>query len=128
MADIVSIMTKDPTGQELVEFAKATGERLVRDQLTRAQIRNIFTEVRRIEALWESDPGNAMRRLNMLKPKLSYSTVRAEPVAYLADVLTKAIVEVNNTQDETERANRFHRFMDLFEAILAYHRAFGGRN
>ncbi len=128
MPDVTSIMTADPTGQGLVEFARETANRLVHDNLTRAQIRNIFTEVRRIEALWDSDPSTALRRLNMLRPKLSYQTARAEPVGYLADVLSKAIEEVNKPQDTETRNKLFHRFMDLFEAILAYHRALGGRN
>jgi CRISPR-associated protein Csm2 len=64
----------------------------------------------------------------MLKPKLHYQTARSESVRHLKDVLCAAIDEVNNASDETERNLRFHRFMDLFEAILAFHRSEGGRN
>jgi CRISPR-associated protein Csm2 len=128
MADISIVMTADPTGAELVTFARSTAEQLVKNQLTRAQIRNIFTEVRKIEALWQNDPGTAMRRLNMLRPKLAYAAARSESVTHLRDVLSKAIEEVNAAPDEKERNRRFRRFMELFEAILAYHRTLGGRN
>ena len=127
MKEITNIMTADTSGQELVSFADQTAERLVKDRLTRSQIRNIFTEVRRIEALWEMDQDYALRRLNMLKPKMDYQTARSNTVSYLRDVLSQAIDEVQNATIE-QRTERFERFMDLFEAILAYHRARGGRN
>jgi len=129
-----SIFSNDPTGAELVRFAEQTADRLVHNGLTRAQIRNIFTEVRKIETMWdasqtdESGQVDALRRLNMLKPKLDYQTARAEQVRLLRDVLTQAIDEVNRAGDPKERNRRFQRFMDLFEAILAYHRSKGGKN
>jgi CRISPR-associated protein Csm2 len=121
-------MTQDASGKELVAFAQQTANQLVRENLTRAQIRGIFTEVRKIEALWSARPTEALRRLNMLKPKLDYQTARIAAVKTLKDVLSQAIDEVNKAGDETERSRRFQVFMDLFEAILAYHRALGGRN
>jgi len=125
---IETIMVRDQSGSELVTFAEQTAKTLVRNNLTRAQIRNIFTEVRKIEASWSAHPVEALRRLNMLKPKLDYQAARAKPVELLRDVLTQAIDQVNNARETTERDRRFRIFMDLFEAILAYHRAEGGRN
>jgi len=129
MADISTIMTNDPTGAEMVTFARQTAKTLVGNNLTRSQIRGIFTEVRKIDTMWEGPRQvEAMRRLNMLKPKLDYQTARSESVKVLRDVLSAAIDEVNKAPETNERSTRFHRFMDLFEAILAYHRAEGGRN
>jgi CRISPR-associated protein Csm2 len=125
---VETIMRGDGTGDELVTFAKQTAQTLVGNNLTRSQIRNIFTEVRKIEASWDAHPTEAMRRLNMLKPKLAYQTERTKPVKVLQEVLTQAIIQVNNAENETERNRRFRIFMDLFEAILAYHRAEGGHN
>ncbi len=127
MTDVQSIMRGDPDGSELVLFARQTADKLVHRNLSRAQIRNIFTEVRKIEAMWGNRPADAMRRLNMLKPKLDYTAERSKEVQELKDVLNKAIDEVNAVTGD-ERDKRFKRFMDLFEAILAYHRALGGRN
>jgi CRISPR/Cas system CSM-associated protein Csm2 small subunit len=42
--------------------------------------------------------------------------------------MSEAIDMVNQVPAGEERDQRFVRFMDLFEAILAYHRALGGRN
>jgi len=62
----------------------------------------------------------------LLKPKLAYAAARAardneRGAQELKDVLTWAIDEVG--ADET----KFARFVDFFEAILAYHQAAGGR-
>jgi len=125
---VTSIMTSDKSGQELVTFAQQTASQLVRDNLNRAQIRTIFTEVRKIEALWDTNPAVALRRLNMLKPKLDYQTARMPAVKALKEVLTPAIEEVNKAGDDTERNRRFRVFMDMFEAILAYHRVLSERH
>ncbi|GAB4396844.1 MAG: type III-A CRISPR-associated protein Csm2 [Anaerolineales bacterium] len=138
MSNVQIIMTKDPTGEELVKFAKITAQQLIKDQLTRGQVRNIFTEVRKIEALWdaegvkkpeERDYNKALRRLVMLKPKMDYQTSRIPQVQRLKEVLTEGIDSVVAVKNDTEKLNeRFKYFMNLFEAILAYHRAEGGRN
>ena len=127
--DVSKIMVNDESGAELVEFARQTAQTLVKNNLTRSQIRGIFTEVRKIDTMWEGPrQGEALRRLNMLKPKLDYQTSRSDSVRVLRDVLSSAIDEVNKAGNEKDRSVRFHRFMELFEAILAYHRAEGGRN
>jgi len=137
MSNIQTIMTNDPTGEQLVAFAQTTAEQLVKNQLTRGQVRNIFTEVRKIEALWDAegvkqpdkrDYDKALRRLVMLKPKMDYQTARIPQVELLKKVLSDAIDEVVKGGANEEKTERFKRFMNLFEAILAYHRAKGGRN
>jgi len=125
---VTTLMTTDIKGDELVTFAQQTASTLVGNNLTRSQIRGIFTEVRKIEAMWDGHAREAMRRLNMLKPKLDYQTARSPSVKVLRDVLIQAIDEVNKAKDDKDRDDRFRVFMDLFEAILAYHRSLGGRN
>lgn len=125
---IATLMTTDINGDELVKFAQQTASTLVGNKLSTSQIRGIFTEVRKIEGLWDSRPTEAIRRLNMLKPKLDYQTARSSSVKVLRDVLTEAVDEVNKAKNDEDRIRRFRVFMDLFEAILAYHRSQGGRN
>jgi len=124
---IATLMTTDINGDELVKFAQQTASTLVGNKLSTSQIRGIFTEVRKIEGLWDSRPTEAIRRLNMLKPKLDYQTARSSSVKVLRDVLTEAVDEVNKAKNDEDRNRRFRVFMDLFEAILAYHRSQGGR-
>jgi len=120
-----TIMTTDESGSKLVEFAQQVAGQLVRNNLARAQIRNIFTEVRQIETMWSKNSTDALRRLMMLKPKLAYQTARTNSMEQLSKVLTEAIDEVEKSPQQNDA---FKRFVDLFEAILAYHRALGGRN
>ncbi len=122
---VQSLMSADESGAELVTFAQQTAGTLVTQNLTRSQIRTIFTEVRQIEATW-GKPGT-VRRLSMLKPKLAYQAARSNSVNHLRDVLSDAIDEVIKAPADKQK-ERFDRFVELFEAILAYHRAKGGRN
>jgi len=59
---------------------------------------------------------------------MDYQTARIPQVRQLKDVLSEAIDYVANGKTPEEQTERFKRFMNLFEAILAYHRAKGGRN
>ena len=103
-------------GKALVEVAEQVGSRLQRDQLTTSQIRNVFGTVKMMEMR-----GFEPHEFVLLKPKLAYAAARHRSVASLKTVLSRAIDEVGN--DET----KFDRFVDFFEAILAYHKAAGGR-
>ena len=113
----------------LVEAAKRSGRELADKRLTKAQIRTIFGTVREIEATWQSaaDSPLAMRRLLLLKPKLAYQAARTRQVKPLGEVLEDGIDAVADTNDSEEQLVRFGRFVDLFEAILAYHTEAGGR-
>ena len=118
--------------ESLVTWADSIGRGLhTNERLTTSQVRGLFGEVRQIEADvrmgTEKLPDNAYRRFFLLKPKLAYQAQRerearkGEGVARLEQILSPAIDMVG------EDANRFRYFVDFFEAILAYHKAAGGR-
>jgi len=123
----------DPEGtQVLVHAADELGRSLQSSGLATNQIRALFGEVRRIEGEWkiEGRRDQALRRLILLKPKMAYRARReGRAVAALVRVLDPAldlVVEApgvgrNNTDEN------FQRFVDFFTAILAYHKAHGGR-
>jgi CRISPR-associated protein Csm2 len=105
-------------GKLLVEEAETLGPRLYQSRLTTSQIRNIYGTVKQMEMR-----GFEANEFVLLKPKLAYAAARADTsgARELKDVLTWAIDEVGD--DET----KFARFVDFFEAILAYHKAAGGK-
>ncbi len=110
----------------LVAKAEEIGTALQGAELKSAQIRNIFGTVRQIQAAWPPEPDEqqtaaAYRQLQLLKPKLAYQAARNPSVKGLADILTPVIDEVGMDRE------RFQRFVDFFEAILAYHVAAGGK-
>ncbi len=127
--DLKKIMTEESAEavRLLIQKADELGRELS-SKLTTSQIRNIFGEVRSIEqevGLEEKTlPLNVQRRLLMLKPKMAYQVGRFSnnvELKALVDTLSRAIDLIEND------VRRFHTFVDLFEAILAYHRRYGGK-
>jgi CRISPR-associated protein Csm2 len=122
---VITIITQDEP-QLLVEEAEQAGKKLSDKRLTKSQIRNIFGTVRQIQSNWPPSIGPEdqkvrVRELLLLKPKLAYQAAREPTVRPLADVLDVAISQVQGQRV------RFQRFVELFEAILAYHTKYGGK-
>ena len=116
----------------LVQKAQIIGKELNQQKLTTSQIRNFFTEVRSIQNRWDLNEEAEYRQTVLLKPKLAYAAKRAKEVGKktdavetLAEVLTLCIDQI--PQAATDKKDRFDRFVDFFEAILAYHKQNGGR-
>jgi len=105
-------------GKALVSSAEKLGPHLKNGGLTTSQIRNIYGMVKKME-MQEFNP----HEFYLLKPKLAYAAkrARARGADQLSQVLSWAIDEVGT--DEV----KFQRFVDFFEAILAYHVAAGGK-
>jgi CRISPR-associated protein Csm2 len=119
--------------QLLNSTAEAIGREIAR-QVATSQIRNIFSEVRTIEqSIWglaedQPLPRDVLRDLLMLRPKLAYQFGRSSghqeqkvAMGVLTTVLSESIALVGDNQ------RAFRNFVDFFEAILAYHRRYGGR-
>lgn len=134
---IIHTIITDPNGtQKLVERAEQLGRDLAKE-LTTSKIRALFGEVRQIQAQWsiESQRGQARRRLTLLKPKMSYR-VGKEPrnsksrdsVEMLVKELEAALNVVIAEPDLTKQSEYFRHFVEYFEAILAYHKAHGGKD
>ncbi len=128
-AELRTIVT-DPNGAEtLVRWADSLGKYLKDAELTTSQIRALFGEVRQIQAEWsiEGRRDHARRRLILLKPKMAYRArkERGKAVEELVSVLRPALDLVTQASGNKQDEN-FQRFVEFFEAILAYHKAYGG--
>lgn len=133
--DAIRAIISEGNPVTLVEWAEKIGESLAR-QVSTSQLRNVFGTVRQIQMSWDADPVRAYRDAILLKPKLGYfaKRERGRGMADLERVLSPAIDEIaraeqehrdKNKQDEVKK-ERFMRFADLFEAIVAYHKKYGG--
>lgn len=108
---------KDPNGKALVETAEELGRYLARDaRMSSAQIRNLFTEVRKLDF-----NNNGPYKLNILRAKLAYTAGRHREVKDLQRILDLALQEVGTDGE------KYLRFADFFEAIVAYHKKHGGK-
>jgi len=147
MADIVyTAIVQHGDVAKLVATAQTVGNDLAR-QLTTSQIRNIFGEVRQIEMTWpdwwmekpveqltEEEKAKrqraeqSYRRAVLLRPKLAYQAraERGRGVQELQRVLDPCLELVQNATTFPTRRLYFQRFVDFFEAILAYHKSAGG--
>ncbi len=93
-------------------------------RLSTSQIRNVFGSVKRMEMAGEVN----LPELLLLKPKLAYAARRRNDgdMESLKNEICGAIDAVD-AAPPAERQERFRRFCQGFEAILAYHRAHGGK-
>ncbi len=128
--DLTKIIAGEPVVSARLtnEWGEKLGSALAKD-LASAQIRNIFGMVRQIEMNWMqgSDEGAARRSMILLKPKLRYQAERKNEVRDLAEVLGGAIDLVDRDGDNLSAREKYERFVEFFEAILAYHKAAGGK-
>ena len=115
--EVISIEIKDVIasgGDVLVKAAEYLGQRLA-SKLKTAQIRKVYSAVKKIQMNTKFN----RNELVMLKPKLAYAAARNKDVEELKAALTEAI-------DQVDSEKTFKTFVDFFEAILAYHKAYGG--
>ncbi|RKY57746.1 MAG: type III-A CRISPR-associated protein Csm2 [Candidatus Latescibacterota bacterium] len=119
--DIRRAIEGDP--EALVNTAMVIGRSLAQRKLSTSQIRNIFGEVKRMQ-MRGFDP----YKFQLLRPRLAYvvgrqtrSPVR-EAAQDLKRVLDVAIDKVLEEEERGKQKDRFSRFVDLFEAILAYYK------
>ncbi len=119
---------QNQVNKEAVDFTEQFGKYLADQRFTNSQIRNIFGEIKRLQMKkWDQTVEST---LLLLKPKLAYSAKRqmgrqAENAAIeLKNFLCKGIdVVVDSEYQQTS----FEHFANIFEAILAYHKAYGGK-
>lgn len=112
--DLREILEGD--SKKLVEDAEKLGKHLARQrgkikEMTTSQIRNIFSEVKGMREFDKYE-------MDLLLPKLAY-TARHKEVQDLQEVLDEAIRKVGDDEE------KFERFRDFFEAVVAYHRRYG---
>lgn len=107
-------------GKKLVERAEKLGNHLS-DKLSTSQIRNIFSEVKQMQKFDEN-------KLNLIRPKLAYTAGRHRKkdreiggIGDLQNVLDDAIQKVDDDV-------KFQHFKEFFEAIVAYHKYYGGKD
>ena len=113
--DIPDILSGDV--EKLVEDARKFGEYLGKNGLTTSQIRNIFSDVKKLDK-YDTDKTNLL----LLRPKLAYVAGRhgkkTRVIKELQEVIDACITQVKDNQS-------LKNFKDFFEAIIAYHKYYG---
>jgi len=104
--------------EELNQQAKELGKYFTqggeRERLSSSQIRNVLDRLQRMKKF-------DLRELQLLRPLLAYAAGRHRgKVMELQQISDKAICMVKND-------HQFVNFRNFFEAIVAYHRYYGGK-
>ncbi len=110
-------------------FSRHIVKGLHRDQqVTTAQIRQVFAKMKAIEAKGGIVAPNQQVDFLMLKPQLAYAAGRhgKQGLDALKERLTEGINVVLEPTTSQEQQYRFKNFCLLFEAILSYHKAHHG--
>jgi CRISPR-associated protein Csm2 len=117
---------------DCIRFTEGFGSHLERNRFTTSQIRNVFGEIKRIQMSGFDKP-EAKTDFLLLKPKMAYAAKRAQDKDRQAtgaadfERIMRLAHEAVRAKTEND-AFRFKNFCDFIEAILAYHKAAGGRD
>jgi len=105
----------------LVDYAEKAGKFMARKELTNSKIRSIYGEIKRIQM---SEFENEKSAFILLKPKVAYALGRDERNEGLK--LFKEIFDLCFPYVTNQKS--FQNFCNFMEAILAYHKAYGGKD
>lgn len=123
------VIFTDNLGKYLCDLPRG-GNRPGYNAMTTTQLRNIFGEVKRIQ---RAGILSNQSSFILLKPKLAYAEAREKDkkrdsrISTFRQVIEKAHDAVKLGQGSKTEAS-FQRFVDFLEAILAYHKAYGGKD
>lgn len=107
--------------KDLVNFAEAAGIFMAKNGLTNSKIRSIYGEIKRIQM---GDFKKEEPSFYLLKPKVAYALgrdPRNEGLILFKKIFDKCFDYVNDSKS-------FQNFSNLLEAVLAYHKANGGKD
>ncbi len=105
----------------MITYAENAGKFMAHNKLTNSKIRSIYGEVKRIQmGVFENEKASFL----LLRPKVAYALGR--------DNSNKGLQLFKSVFDEASKnvkdQKTFNNFCNLFEAILAYHKSYGGKD
>ena len=105
----------------LVDYAEKAGRYMAKKGLTNSKIRSIYGEIKRIQM---SEFEKEKSAFILLKPKVAYALGRDVNNDGLK--LFKEIFDLSSTDVTNQKS--YQNFCNFMEAILAYHKANGGKD
>lgn len=104
----------------LPTYAEEAGSYMAKNKLANSKIRSIYSEIKRIQI---SGYDRQKASFFLLKPKVAYAVGR--------DINCKGLILFKIIFDQASQgvkdAKTYQNFCNLMEAILAYHKANGGK-
>jgi CRISPR-associated protein Csm2 len=107
--------------EKLVDYAEKAGKFMANNGLTNSKIRSIYGEIKRIQmGEFEKEKSS----FYLLKPKVAYALGRDDKNEGLK--LFKKVFDTASSSVSDQKS--YQNFCNFIEAILAYHKAFGGKD
>lgn len=106
---------------KMIEYAEEAGRFMAQNKLTNSKIRSIYGEIKRIQ-MGEFDKEKSS--FYLLRPKVAYALGRDdsnEGLKLFKKIFDQASEYVTNQKS-------YQNFCNFIEAILAYHKAHGGKD
>jgi CRISPR-associated protein Csm2 len=125
---------RNEISDDAIEWAKSFGEYLSRTTnqkaLTTSQLRRFFGELKRIDSDFKKNQADLL----MLKPMLAYAVGRDKDdsgrsrthIKEFEEEMSKGITSIRISDKENGEKD-FRNFVKIFEAIVAYHKYYGGK-
>lgn len=111
----------DAATAEMIKYAEDAGKYMAKNGLTNSKIRSIYGEIKRIQmGEFEKEKSSFF----LLKPKVAYALGRDEKnqgLKLFKLIFDKCFGNVTNQKS-------YKNFCGFIEAILAYHKAYGGKD
>lgn len=106
--------------RDMIVFTEKAGQMMKSNNLSTSQIRNVYGEIKRIQvAGYEKEKTS----FYLLKPKMAYALGRDDKNLGLK--LFKKIFD--KCFDYVKDEKTYKNFCNLIEALIAYHKSFGGK-
>ena len=105
----------------LVDYAEKAGKFMAKRGLTNSKIRSIYGEIKRIQM---SEFEKEKSAFILLRPKVAYALGRDannEGLKLFKEIFDLSSIDVSNQKS-------YQNFCNFMEAILAYHKANGGKD
>lgn len=105
---------------KMIDFSEKAGKFMANNGLTNSQIRNVFGEIKRIQmAGYEKDKASFL----LLKPKMAYAASRNknDGLNLFKDIFNRSFLDITSEKS-------YLNFCKFIESILAYHKAYGGKD
>lgn len=120
VSEFKTIWISDKVDEDMINFTEKAGKTMKQKGLTTSQIRNVYGEIKRIQvAGFEKEKTSFF----LLKPKMAYALGRDSKnlgLKLFKNIFDKCYAFV---KDEKSYKN----FCYLIEALIAYHKSFGGK-
>lgn len=119
------ILSEKSDANEYITKIKHYTETLLKS-VTTSQLRNIFSQVKRLD---KSDKSEKFRELYFLRPKIAYTAGRVDGGKKEGeDHFSEFAFLLDSTIQKIDTDAKLKEFISFFEAIIAYHKYFGGNN